>query len=138
MFKYFLIIILLLIFYSCSKINYIYNLFHNKIENKKLILISIKDKNITKLTQNRAYIILNKNYTFKGFSACNDFNGTFILNKEFIHFKINNINSKVCKNIYIQHNFLENLVQTNKIIIKNKKLYYFVDLNNTTLLVFKN
>ena len=128
--KIFISFIILLSLISCSSH---YKIPIKDVKNKKLILLGTEEFNDT--LRSGAYLLINGN-KFKAFSGCNDFNGRYNLKEETINFKIDNIDTKVCKFIDIQHSFLESLVKSKYIKIDKDKIY-FQDFNKKTTLLFK-
>ena len=108
-------------------------IFKRHISNKTLKLVAF-DNNIT--TPNKVTIKILPNKTFKGFAGCNDYNGTYSLNRDYINFKIDKQGTKVCDNTYQEGIYIRSLVKSKKIIVQGKKIY-FEDKNDKRLLLFK-
>ena len=109
-------------------------IFKKHISNKTLKLVAM-DQNMT--IPKNITIKIAPDKTFKGFGGCNDYNGTYILNRDYINFKISNIKEKVCDNTYQEGVYIKNLVKSKQIVLKGKKIY-FEDVNSKKLLLFKD
>ena len=107
-------------------------LFKKHIFNKELHLLKI-DKNTTAPTG--VTLKISNKGTLEGFGGCNKYTGRYTIDKKYIFFKINDIDTKVCNNTYFEGEYIRKLVQSNKIILKNKKVYFY-DRDNKILLVF--
>ena len=57
------------------------------------------------------------------------------MNKNFIHFKIDDIGTEVCDEIYKEREYINQLVKSSNILIKGKKIL-FTNRNGKTLLVY--
>lgn len=108
-------------------------IFKRHISNKTLTLVSM-DENIT--IPNNVTLKISPDSTFKGFGGCNDYNGTYLLNRDYINFKISNIREKVCDNIYEEGIYIKKLVKSKKIVVQGKKIY-FENIDDKRLLLFK-
>jgi len=125
--KFFIAILLLT---SCSK--YI-NIFKNQIEGRKLTLIDMSG--YTKSSSANITLTINKD-TFYGNSGCNEYSGVFLINKNFVHFSLDNVGTKVCQNLEDEKQYLRKLVKTTSITIRKSKAY-FKDRDGKNLLMFK-
>ena len=110
-----------------------YKLFKNYIEDENLFLERFGAT--SKIVPKNAVIVLS-NGSFKGFGGCNDYSGTYYIKKKFIHFKLNSIGEKVCKESYNEREYLETLVKTTNLLIEGKRVI-FKDRDNRVLLVFR-
>ena len=108
-------------------------IFKRHISGKTLKLVSM-DKNIT--ISDKVTIKISPDSTFKGFGACNDYNGTYLLNRDYINFKISNLGTKVCDNTYQEGIYIRDLVKSKKIVVQGKKIY-FEDINEKKILQFE-
>lgn len=108
-------------------------IFKRHISSKTLKLVAF-DNNIT--VADNVVIKITPDKKFKGFAGCNDYNGTYSLNRDYINFKIDTQGTKVCDNTYQEGIYIRNLVKSKKIIVQGKKIY-FEDKNDKRLLTFK-
>ena len=69
-------------------------------------------------------ILIKSDGSFKGFGGCNNYRGRYTINKDYIYFKLEDIDTKVCDNTYFEHLYYGKLVNTNQIIIQGKKVYF--------------
>ena len=113
-------------------------IFKRHISDKTLTLVSIDKNGIDGNTTvpNNVTLKISPDSTFKGFGGCNDYNGTYLLNRDYINFKISNIGEKVCDNIYEEGIYIKKLVKSKKIVVQGKKIY-FEDIDDKRLLLFK-
>ena len=125
----YLILLISFLFIACTSQ---YKLFQSKIEGQNLFLEHFG--NLEKDTPKNAVIVL-YNGTFRGFGGCNDYNGTFTMNKDFIHFKLSDIGTKVCSESYKESEYFQELVKTTNLVIKGKRVL-FKNRYNKTLLIF--
>jgi len=109
-----------------------YKLFKCKIQDRKFFLESFANSSIQ--APKNANITLG-NGTFEGFGGCNKFNGTFTMDKDYIHFKIKDIETKVCNQLYKERNYIKLIVKSTNLIIKGKKVL-FNNQYDTTLMTF--
>ena len=109
-----------------------YRLFREKIKDQNLFLEYFGD--LEQEPPQNAVIVLS-NGTFRGYGGCNDYNGTFSINRDFIHFKLNDIGTEVCDEIYKEREYLTKLVNSTNIFIKGKKIL-FTDRDKKTLLIY--
>jgi heat shock protein HslJ len=126
----YIIAIAALFFISCTNQ---YKLFQTKLQDKNLFLESFG--NLEESAPKNAIVVLS-NGTFKGFGGCNDYNGVFTMNKDFIHFKLKDVGVKVCDDSLRESKYLKYLVKSTNIVIQGKKVM-FRDSNDKNLLIFK-
>ena len=129
--KILIIIATLLITIACSPKQI--TIFKKNIANRHLTLVSF-DENVT-VPKNVTIRISSKN-TFKGFGGCNDYNGTYTLNRDYINFKIIKLGTKVCDSTYQEGIYIRKLVKSKKIVVQGKKIY-FESKDDKKLLTFK-
>jgi len=108
--------------------------------------ISEHNLTLTKLDDNSSYLTGTniiivpkeefKNGTFKGFDGCNDYNGTFTLNRDYINFYIKEIDHNPCTEVDTENLYLKKLAKSKKILIKGEKIF-FQDKNENWLMSFK-
>jgi len=106
---------------------------------KQNLVLSKLDKNSSNLDKINITITPNSEFesgTFKGFAGCNDYNGTFTLNRDYINFYIKNMGTKVCKNLDTESKYIHKLAKSKKIIIKGDKIF-FEDKYENWLMTFK-
>jgi len=126
----YLLILVATIYIGCSSQ---YKLFKTKLKDQNLYLESFG--NLEESAPKKAFIILS-NGIFKGFAGCNDYNGTFTMNRDFLHFKLQDVGVKVCNDSLKEGQFLKYLVKSTNIIIQGKKVY-FRNQKDENLLIFK-
>jgi heat shock protein HslJ len=126
----YIIALIAAIFIGCTSQ---YKLFQTKIKDQNLFLESFG--NLEESAPKKALLVLS-NGTFKGFAGCNDYNGTFTMNRDFIHFKLQDVGVKVCNDSFEERQFLKYLVKSTNIVIQGKKVY-FRDPDDKNLLIFK-
>jgi len=110
-----------------------YKLFRDKIQDQNLFLEQFGDAE--KVPPRSAVIVLSKG-EFKGFGGCNDYNGTYTMDKNYIHFKINDIGTEVCDELYKEREYINQLVKTTNILIKGNRVL-FTNKNKEPLLIYK-
>jgi len=110
-----------------------YSAIKKKVQDQNLFLEYFGD--FKQASPKNAVIVLLSNNTFRGYGGCNDYNGTFSMNKDSIHFKINDIGTEVCDEIYKEREYLNRLVNSTNILIKGKKVL-FTNKNKEALLVY--
>ena len=128
------ILIGLIFFTACSPKQI--TIFKRYISNQKLKITKLDSS--TK--SDNMYIILTPqdkftHGTFKGFAGCNNFKGTFTLNRDYINFFIQNIGQKVCDNLYRESIFIHKLAKTKQIYFENNRVI-FEDKNSNWLMTF--
>ena len=104
------------------------------------LTLSKLDNNISNIDSINITITPNKEFesgTFKGFAGCNDYNGTFTLNRDYINFALKDMGQRVCENLDIESKYIHKLVKSKKLVIKGKKIF-FKDKNENWLLTFTN
>ncbi len=69
-------------------------------------------------------ILIKSDGSFKGFGGCNNYRGRYTINKDYIYFKLEDIDTEVCDNTYFEHLYYRKLVNTNQILIQGKKVYF--------------
>ena len=103
------------------------------------LTLSKLDDNISNIDKINIIITPNNEFkggTFKGFSGCNDYNGTFTLNRDYINFAIKDMGQRVCEKLEIESKYIHKLVESKKIVIQGKKIF-FKDKNENWLMTFK-
>jgi len=108
-------------------------LFKKHIFNKELHLIKM-DKNIT--APNGVVLKISDSGTLEGFGGCNKYIGRYTTDKKYIYFKIDDIDTKVCDNTYFEGAYIRKLVNSNKIYVDGKNIYFY-DRYDNRLLEFK-
>ena len=89
--------------------------------NQELHLVKMEEKTTA---PKGVTILIKRDGSFKGFGGCNNYRGRYSIDKDYIHFTIEDIDTEVCSNTYFEHRYFRKLVETNQILIQGKKVYF--------------